>query len=258
MPSFDHQSGRTLAVDGAEIYFESTGSDRGPPLVLLHGGMGNIEDFNGLVSGLGDFHLIGIDARGHGKSTLGATGLSYERLEKDLAAVLGHLSIPRATILGFSDGAIVAYRFALSHPSKVEKLISIGGPCDLPDDTAAILESVTAQSWSRKFPETVAAYQKHNPQPDFDAFVAASRKMWLDRSAAGYPGRRIEAIECPTLIVRGDQDPLFSLAEAVEIRTLIERSQLLHLPAARHVVFDDSREMCVLGVKQFLRPESSG
>jgi pimeloyl-ACP methyl ester carboxylesterase len=253
MIRFDHEKGRTLAVDGAEIYFESTGSDRGAPLVLLHGGMGNIEDFNAFVAGLGDLRLIGVDARGHGKSTLGTTGLSYERLEKDLDAVLEHLSITRTNILGFSDGGIVGYRFAMNQPSRVEKLITIGGPCSLSDDTAAILEAVTAERWNEKFPETVAAYQKHNPRPDFEAFFAASKKMWLDESAAGYPRQGVRAIRCPTLIVRGDQDPLFSLAEAVEIRTLIEKSQLLHLPEAGHVAFDDSRDLCLLGVKQFLQ-----
>jgi pimeloyl-ACP methyl ester carboxylesterase len=253
MVRFDHTKGCALNVEGAEIYFESIGDDRGPPLVLLHGGMGHIEDFNAFVEGLSDFRLIGVDARGHGKSTMGTAGLSYERLEKDLAAVLAHLAITRATILGFSDGGIVGYRFAINQPSRVERLITIGGPCSLPDDTAAILESVTAESWSGKFPESVAAYQKHNPQPDFAAFVAASKKMWLDESAAGYPGRGVKAIRCPTLIVRGDQDPLFSLPEAVELRTLIPSSQLLNLPEAGHVAFDDSRQMCLLGVRQFLR-----
>lgn len=253
MTTFDHEKGRALRIDGAEIYFESVGNEQGEPLVLLHGGMGNIEDFNGLVAGLSDFRVIGIDARGHGKSTLGDTALSYERLEKDLTAVLDHLKIARAHVLGFSDGGLVGYRFAIHRPSRIQKLITIGGPCSLPHQTAAILERVTAESWNEKFPETKIAYETHNPQPDFERFVVASKQMWLDRTPAGYPNERVKEIQCPTLIVRGDQDHLYSLAEAVEIRSLIENSQLLHLPRAGHVAFDDSREMCLLGVKQFLR-----
>jgi pimeloyl-ACP methyl ester carboxylesterase len=253
MVKFDHAKGRTRAIDGAEIYFECAGNDRGPPLVLLHGGMGNIEDFNGLVQGLDDFRLVGIDSRGHGKSTLGTAPLSYERLEKDLVAVLEHLSIAQANILGFSDGGIVAYRLAIHQPAKVRKLITIGAPSGLPDDTAAILESVTADSWNKKFPETKVSYQRLNPRPDFEAFVAASKRMWLDKSASGYPGKGVQAIPCATLIVRGDQDHLFSLDEAVELRTLIRDAQLLNLPNAGHAAFNDSKEMCLLGVQQFLR-----
>lgn len=69
MVSFSHSNGRTVGVDGAEIYFEITGNERGRPLVLLHGGMGNIEDFNQFVAtGFDGFRLIGIDSRGHGAS----------------------------------------------------------------------------------------------------------------------------------------------------------------------------------------------
>ena len=253
MVKFDHRKGRSHTIEGAEIYYEVTGNDSGPPLVLLHGGMGNIEDFNGLVAGLGDFHVIGIDARGHGKSTLGTAPLSYERLERDLVAILEHLSIAQANILGFSDGGIVGYRFAMHHCAKIDKLIAIGAPYYLSDDTAVILESMTPDRWDKRFPETNIAYQQHNPRPDFDAFVAASKMMWLDRSEAAYPGRGVKAIQCPTLIVRGDQDHLFSLTEAVELRTLIGNSHLLHLPEAGHAVFNDSRQMCLLGVQQFLR-----
>jgi len=252
MTRFSHGNGRTLAIDGADIYCEITGNEQGRPLVLLHGGMGNIEDFNPFVAGLGAFRLIGIDSRGHGASTLGKAPLTYARLEQDLVAVLDHLSLTRTAVLGFSDGGIVAYRLAIHQPLRVERLITIGAPNNRSEDTVPILERVTAESWNEKFPETKPLYRRLNPQPDFEAFVAASKKLWLDESPAGYPGMAVKGIRCPTLIVRGDEDHLFSLAEAVELRTLIADSQLLHLPKAGHTAFDDSREMCLLGVKQFL------
>jgi pimeloyl-ACP methyl ester carboxylesterase len=252
MARFKHSNGHTLAIEGADIYFEITGNERGPPLLLLHGGMGNIEDFHGVTEQLDDYRLIGIDSRGHGASTLGTGPLSYERLEKDVVAILDHLSLERTTVLGFSDGGIVAYRLAIHQPARVERLITIGAPHDRSEDTIPILERVTAESWNQRFPQTKPLYQRLNPQPDFAAFVAASKKLWLDESPAGYPGKAVRNIRCPTLLVRGDQDHLFSLAEAVELRTLIADSQLLHLPKAGHVAFDDSREMCLLGLQQFL------
>lgn len=69
---FDHESGESLDTDGAKIYFEICGNPEGPPLLMLHGGFGTIEDFNIFLPGLGnDFKIIGIDSRGHGRSTLG-------------------------------------------------------------------------------------------------------------------------------------------------------------------------------------------
>ena len=67
MTTFTHSSGHYLSVDDAEIYFEIIGNPKGSPLLLLHGGLGNLTDFNGIVAQLAsEFRLIGVDFRGHG------------------------------------------------------------------------------------------------------------------------------------------------------------------------------------------------
>ena len=61
----------------ADIYFEFIGKEDAPLLLILHGGFGTIEDFNNLTDDLcDDFKIIGIDSRGHGKSTLGSKALT--------------------------------------------------------------------------------------------------------------------------------------------------------------------------------------
>ncbi len=73
MRSFDHISGKHFDIDDAKIYCEIIGDEKNPALLFLHGGLGNIEDFNDIISELPDkFRIIGIDSRGHGKSTLGS------------------------------------------------------------------------------------------------------------------------------------------------------------------------------------------
>ena len=72
MRNFDHISGKYFKIDDSEIYCEVIGDEKNPALLFLHGGLGNIEDFNDIISELPDqFRIIGIDSRGHGKSTLG-------------------------------------------------------------------------------------------------------------------------------------------------------------------------------------------
>jgi len=64
-----------------KIYYKEVGNPDKPVLVFLHGGLGNIEDFNSVVPLLGDaFRIIGVDSRGQGKSSLGVEGLTYERM----------------------------------------------------------------------------------------------------------------------------------------------------------------------------------
>lgn len=82
--NFDHHSGKYISVEGARIYVETIGNSNNPVLLVLHGGFGNIEDFNSIIPGLEkDFRVIGIDSRGQGKSTLGTKVLTYELTLRD-------------------------------------------------------------------------------------------------------------------------------------------------------------------------------
>ena len=92
MSGFNHNSGAYLELDEAKIYYEVTGKEDSPTLLLLHGGFGNLEDFNTILSDLNkEFRVIGVDSRGQGKSTLGSKELTYAQLQKDAEQILEHL-----------------------------------------------------------------------------------------------------------------------------------------------------------------------
>lgn len=91
MRNFNHNSGECLNIDGAEIYFEAIGREEAPVLLVLHGGFGTMEDFNIITEDLSnDFKIIGIDSRGHGKSTLGSKELTYAQIQRDTEKILEH------------------------------------------------------------------------------------------------------------------------------------------------------------------------
>ena len=166
MRTFDHTSGETLEIDGASIYYEVTGDANTPALLLLHGGFGNLEDFNPILPELAKpFRIIGIDSRGQGKSTLGLQPLTYERLQKDVVCVLEHLNIDTLSILGFSDGGITAYRLASLTSLNIDKLVTIGSRWHLKNTEATreMFLKITGESWREKFPDMYDAYQKLNP-----------------------------------------------------------------------------------------------
>ena len=256
MENFNHRSGEHLMLDSAKIYFEVHGDDAGSALLFLHGGLGTMGDFNGVLPLLKQrFRLIAIDSRGHGKSTLGTAALSYERLALDAAAVLKHLGVERCSVVGFSDGGITALRMAAKADSCVDKLVVIGTDMMLkPDDPVRkLLGSVTAESWTKKFPETVALYQDLNPQPDFGGLIEAIVPMWLDDSGSGYPGESVKRIRCPLLAVRGDEDHLVSRASVVELVEQVQGAKLLNIPFAGHEAHKDQAEAVMASVNRFLR-----
>lgn len=109
-----------------KLYYQEKGT--GEPLILLHG---NGEDSSYFINQIDYFqnayHVIAIDTRGHGKSPRGDAPFTIEQFSCDLYDFMQGHQISNAIILGFSDGANIAMKFAMKHPSMVNGLILNGG-----------------------------------------------------------------------------------------------------------------------------------
>ena len=253
--NFDHHSGKYISVEGARIYVETIGNSNNPVLLVLHGGFGNIEDFNSIIPGLEkDFRVIGIDSRGQGKSTLGTKVLTYEQMQKDVEHVLEQLEIDTLSIMGFSDGGKVAYRLATLTSLNIEKLVTIGADWNSKgiEPNREIYSKITGESWRKKFPDTYDSYQRQNPEPDFDLLAQSLVKMWLDTSPSGYLNEAVQRIARPLLIVRGNDDHLVSKEAVIELAALVKNSRLLNIPLAGHEAFKDQKELFLAGLNDFL------
>ena len=112
-----------------ELHYERRGS--GPPLILLHG---NGEDGSYFSHQMEDFSreytVYAVDTRGHGRSPRGTAPFTLSRFAEDLRVFLDARGIPKADILGFSDGGNIALLFALRWPERVGRLILNGANLD--------------------------------------------------------------------------------------------------------------------------------
>ena len=252
---FDHNSGEHLDIGNAKIYYEIKGKENNPVLLFLHGGFGNIEDFNGIIQNLEQkYRIIGIDSRGQGKSTLGSSKLSYEQIQKDVTLILGKIGIDTLNIIGLSDGGIVAYRIASLTSLNILKLVTIGSRWHIKNTQPSreLFLNVTGESWRKKFPQTYEDYQRLNPEPNFDVLAKSLVNMWLDQDLSGYINEKVKNISCPLLITRGDQDHLLSRKSVVELADLVGKSNLLNIPFAGHVAFESQKEIFMKSVNEFL------
>ena len=103
----------------------------GFPLILLHGNGENGTYFeHQLAYFSGKFRVIAVDTRGHGQSPRGTAAFTISQFADDLNDFLEQMEIPQAVLLGFSDGANIAMRFALRYQDKVKALILNGGNLD--------------------------------------------------------------------------------------------------------------------------------
>jgi pimeloyl-ACP methyl ester carboxylesterase len=255
MNAFNHAIGKFYNTGDANIYYEITGNREGPVILLLHGGFGTIEDFNSILSMLNEkYCVIGVDSRGHGKSSLGTQKLSYEIMQNDVQSLLQHLDIRKLSIIGFSDGGITAYRLAAFSILNIEKLVTIGSRWHVNDALRSeeLFLKLTPESWENKFPETVTLYQKLNSEPDFDHLFSEVIGTWLDKGESGYPNEQLKQLACPLLIVRGDQDHLISGKSVAELAGLVKNAMLLSIPFAGHAAFKDQPEIFKILLQQFL------
>ncbi|WP_114765430.1 alpha/beta fold hydrolase [Vibrio rhodolitus] len=248
--------GQHLDVDGAEIYYQVSGNPDGQPLVMLHGGLGSSEDLDGLMKYIPDlFKVIRIDLRGHGRSTLGELPLTYTRYQQDIEAVLDTLQVDKYHLFGFSDGGTVGYRLAACNQRRVLSLATLGSQWRLePDDPSIELyQSITAGFWQQEFEQEVARYEELNPQADFKRLVCQVKKLWLDTFDSGYPDETVDNIACSTLIMRGDKDFLFSLAEAQELCERVEESEFFNVPFTEHEAHKEYPEIVGEVLRRFLQ-----
>jgi pimeloyl-ACP methyl ester carboxylesterase len=115
------------AVNGVDYYYGIYGT--GEPLLLLHGGFGQIEMFGPNLTKLAQSRqVIGVDLQGHGRTALGNRKISLIDIGNDMAGVLKKLGYDKVDVLGYSMGGGVAFQFAVQHPEMVRRLVLVSTP----------------------------------------------------------------------------------------------------------------------------------
>jgi pimeloyl-ACP methyl ester carboxylesterase len=225
-------------VNGLHLYHETYGS--GAPLVLLHGGMLTIDlNFATLIPTLATTHtVIGVEMQGHGRTANIDREITYPNLASDVVALLDHLGIERAAVLGHSMGGGVALELAVSHPDRVSAIVPISASVskdgmhpDLSDPST--FETSPIMPTAQDFADFKEAYERLSPHPEqFDAFLATLSRM--DSDFAGWTDEQLAGISCPVLIVQGDMD-FTVIAHAGVMLAKIPGSALAVVPATTHM-----------------------
>jgi pimeloyl-ACP methyl ester carboxylesterase len=217
-------------VNGLSMYYEIHGDRAGTPLVLLHGGGSSIDVTYGRILPFIARHrtVIGVDEQGHGRSSDRDAPVRFTSSADDVAALLEHLKIEQADVMGFSNGASVALQVAIRHPARVRKLIFASSMTKRSGAIPAFWQFIDNASFADM------------PQPLKDAFLAANpdpeklRNMHdkdLERMQhfVETSDQEVKSVQAPTLILLGDHD-VPTPAHALELSQLLPHARLMILP----------------------------
>jgi pimeloyl-ACP methyl ester carboxylesterase len=140
---------RKFQLPGLTLAALEWGEPGGTPVIALHGWLDNAGSFDLLAPSLVGWHLIALDAAGHGNSDNRSADASYNIWQEvgDVLEVATELGWDRFSLLGHSRGAAVATLFAGTFPDIVERLMLIEGglpivgeAADAPENLATVLE----------------------------------------------------------------------------------------------------------------------
>lgn len=121
------RSGLVQSADAQIFYLEyPSPHPHAQTLILLHGNGEAHRYFARQIAAFSArFRLVLMDTRGQGRSSAGRGKLNFSVFAQDLLRLMDALHIPKAHLLGFSDGGNLALTFALAHPQRVRSLISM-------------------------------------------------------------------------------------------------------------------------------------
>lgn len=244
----------TIQLGEIRLHIRRTGLGTGPPVLLLHGGVGSGEDFEPLLPWLDDHDCVLLDTRAHGASTGNPQTLSYPRLADDVEAVIEALRLDHPILLGHSDGGVTALHVAARRRVSLGGLITVGASCDPPsaEIRKRFYASASASMWRRRFPAVVARYEALNPAPDFDGLLAGLLRMWQDDSAGQFPGEAVGAIACPCLVLGGEADHLVPWTETAALAQRIPGACMGLYPYGGHLLHEDHPDRIAPAIRTFL------
>jgi pimeloyl-ACP methyl ester carboxylesterase len=258
-------------VNGLKLYYEAHGAGR--PLILLHGGLGAGDMFTAILPSLAaGRQVITVDLQGHGRTADIDRPLTYEAMADDIAALVKHLGLERADVMGYSLGGGVALRTAIQHPEVVRKLVIVSAPFRrdgwYPEILAAMAQLGPAAADAMKPTPMYKLYSRVAPQPD--DWPILLRKV-SDMFKEDYDwSAEVSGLKTPTLLVFGDADAVRTAA-AVEFFELLGRgkkdggwdgsgvppARLAILPGFAHYTIFSSPAL-VAAVTPFLDVENMG
>lgn len=262
-------SGRRFVLAWRGLWISGAVHGKGDPLLLIMGLGGNVEMWEPLMPHLPGRRLITFDAPGTGMSSLPMIAVTVPELANLAAAVLDHLHVQHADVLGYSYGGSVAQQLAVQHPHRVDRLVLVATTCGVGAEPAdPQVASALASPWryySREYFKRTAplvygglvgrdesvqdrlfnARSERPPHPYGYFLQLVGGSDWSSLSF-------LRDITHATLVLAGDQDPLVPIAAVQQISDAVPHGRTHIVPGAGHLLLMDEPQRSGAVISDFL------
>ncbi|WP_439558844.1 alpha/beta fold hydrolase, partial [Dyadobacter sp.] len=202
---YGSNNGKYVTIHNKKIYYEEYG--QGIPLLLLHQGLGSIENLASLIPELSrHFRVLAPDAPGHGRSEH-ADSLSGDLLAEYNSQLIDQLGLDSTYVMGWSTGGNTALLLAANRPDKIKKVVSGASnsrASGLSQEARDLLKEYTVEA-VKEDKDWLENYQRMNPEPEkWVKFWEDNQRTW--EREIKIPDTKITSIKVPVLLIRGDRD----------------------------------------------------
>lgn len=250
----DEWSLQQVRINGTLYRYRDIGE--GPTLLFAHGLFASHQIFTAQVQALSQScRCIVLDMPGHGLSGYDPTGWTLDDLSRDLALMIDELALGKVTIVGQSQGAMVALRLAARYPKLLAGLVLIGtsARAEFPErletwrrqreillngsDTArealftTLQAYVNSAEWLQNHPREAAEERAMMHAHNREGLALALDAAVFDR---GDITHLLPTITAPTLVIVGEEDRATPVELSKEIAALLPDAQLLTLAKTGH------------------------
>ncbi len=250
--------GNYAAVNGLNLYYEIHGD--GQPLVMLHGGLGGIVEFSQLLPALAESRqVIAVELQAHGRTADIDRPLSYELMADDIAALIEHLGLENADVLGFSLGGGVALRTAIQHPDVVRRLVLIStaySTSGIHDEFRAGMLAMNAEA-AQQMLETPMYQFYSSVAPNLDDWPTLVAKSGELHTQDYDWSEEVATITAPTLIIAGDNDfiwPSHTVALYELLGGGVAGGMVAEMPSSQLAVLPSTIHFTILSRTDLLLP----
>ncbi len=231
-------------IDGHKVFTYEWEGD-GEAVVLLHGGLSQTAHWaDQIVPSLEGFHVYGYDRSSHGYTAYREESINFKYQLREAIAYLETVVKEPAHIIGWSDGGIIGLMLAITRPDLVKSLVSIAANFH-PQGTVPTFEMNPISDEDR------AEYAEYSPDtPEtLDRIHAHFHVMW--KSEPNIPIEDIAKIQCPVLVMAGDDD-VIQHEHTLELFRALPLGQLAIVPGTSHILPKEKPGLVNLMITEFL------